>query len=162
MAAQWNRQLDFSQTNELEIEVTNWAGRFASVGQIYMVVHFFQTKFLRSLDSIGRAAFSDDFDCLSGRPHALADALDGLTNNENSLSSFYIRALFWIFPPVLNIGKKGKMIKEARQALGDIASRLWRDAKAAGDSDDQTLMSLMRKNFLLFGCDNRPIDGKNR
>jgi hypothetical protein len=88
-----------------------------------------------------------DFNCLSGQPHALAEALDGLTNNENSLSSFYIRALFWIFPSILNIGKKGKMIKETRKALGDIASRVWRDAKVAGDYDDRTLVSHMRKRF---------------
>jgi hypothetical protein len=29
MAAQWGRQLDFSRANEVEIEVTDWAGRFA-------------------------------------------------------------------------------------------------------------------------------------
>ncbi|KIM84674.1 hypothetical protein PILCRDRAFT_96778 [Piloderma croceum F 1598] len=125
MAAQWGRQLDFSRANEVEIEVTDWAGRFA-------------------LDTIGRTAFLDDFNCLSGQPHALAEALDGLTNHENSLSSFYIRALFWIFPSVLKVGKKGKMIKETRKELGNIASRLWQDAKVAGDSDDRTLMSLMR------------------
>jgi len=94
-----------------------------------------------SIDAIGRAAFSYDFDCLSGQPHALADALDGLTNNENNLSSFYMRALFWIFPSILRIGKKGEMIRQTRKELGEIATRLWRDAKIAGDSDDTTLMS---------------------
>jgi hypothetical protein len=28
MAAQWSWQLNFSQANEVEIEVTNWAGHF--------------------------------------------------------------------------------------------------------------------------------------
>lgn len=97
------------------------------------------------IDTIGRTALSHDFDCLSGQPHGLADALDGLTNNENSLSSFYMRALFWIFPSILNIGKKGQMIKQTRKELGDIATRLWRDAKAVGNSDDKNLISLMRK-----------------
>lgn len=94
------------------------------------------------------AAFSYDFNCLSGEPNALADSLDGLTNNENSSSSFYMRALFWFFPPVLNIGKKGKMIRQVRSVLGEIASRLWRDAKVAGDPNDKTLMSLMRKRSI--------------
>lgn len=97
------------------------------------------------IDAIGRTALSHDFDCLSGAPHALADALDGLTNNENSLASFYMRALFWIFPSILNIGKKGQMIKQTRRELGEIATRLWRDAKAVGNSDDKNLISLMRK-----------------
>lgn len=29
MAAQWSRQIDENGSEELEIEVTNWAGRFA-------------------------------------------------------------------------------------------------------------------------------------
>lgn len=152
MAAQWSRQLDFSRANEVEIEVTDWAGRFAWVGQIYYRVCFCcLIRLLCSLDTIGRTAFSNDFNCLSGQPHALAEALDGLTNNENCRSSFYMRALFWIFPSILKVGKKGKMIKETRKELGEIASRLWQDAKVAGDSDNRTLMSLMRKNIPLFG-----------
>lgn len=98
-----------------------------------------------SLDTIGIAAFSHDFNCLSGEPSVLADSLDGLTNNENSLSSFYMRALFWVFPPVLRIGKKGSMIRQVRSVLGDIATRLWHDAKVTGDANDKTLISLMRK-----------------
>jgi cytochrome P450 len=73
--------------------------------------------------------------------------LDGLTNNENKISSFYMRALFWIFPFVLLIGKKGEMIKRTKQELGEIASRMWRDAKVAGDAEGRTLMALMRKNI---------------
>ncbi|KAF8061017.1 cytochrome P450 [Lyophyllum atratum] len=126
LASQWTKLLDNSHADEIEIEVTNWAGRFA-------------------LDTIGRAAFSYDFDCLSGEPHALAETLDGLTNNENKLSSFYMRALFWIFPSILSIGKKGEMIRRTKQELGDIASKMWRDAKIAGDSEDRTLMALMLK-----------------
>lgn len=161
MAAQWSRQLDFSRANEVEIEVTDWAGRFAWVGQIYYRVCFCcLIRLLCSLDTIGRTAFSNDFNCLSGQPHALAEALDGLTNNENCRSSFYMRALFWIFPSILKVGKKGKMIKETRKELGEIASRLWQDAKVAGDSDNRTLMSLMRKNIPLFGYGNK-LTGEN-
>ena len=96
------------------------------------------------LDTIGRAAFSYDFGSLSGGSHPLAETLDGLTNNENKKSSFYMRALFWIFPSVLLIGKKGEMIRRTKQELGDIASKMWREAKVAGDSEDRTLMALMR------------------
>ncbi|RDB29638.1 hypothetical protein Hypma_015131 [Hypsizygus marmoreus] len=126
LAHQWTRLLDKSHTEEAEIEITNWAGRFA-------------------LDTIGRAAFSYDFDCLSGGPHALAETLDGLTNNENKLSSFYMRALFWIFPSILLIGKKGEMIRRTKEELGQIASKMWREAKIAGDAEDKTLMALMLK-----------------
>jgi cytochrome P450 len=101
------------------------------------------TNGLVSLDTIGRAAFSYDFNCLSGDPHPLADALDGLTNNENSLASFYMRALFWIFPSILSIGKKGEMIRKAQKELGEIALRMWKDAKVAGDRNGTALMSLM-------------------
>jgi hypothetical protein len=98
-----------------------------------------------SLDTIGRAAFSYDFNYLSGEPHPLADALDGLTNNENSPASFYMRALFWIFPAILSIGKKGEMIRKTRKELGEIALCMWKDAKVAGDPNGKTLMSLMRE-----------------
>jgi hypothetical protein len=152
MATQWSRQLDVSRTNGMEIEITNWAGRFALVNRMSLHLSFrYLISSHRSLDKIGRAAFSDDFDCLSGQPHTLAETLDGLTNHENNLSSFYIRAPFWIVPSILNIGKKGKMIKETQKALGDIASRLWRDAEVAGPSDDRTLMSLICKSILLSG-----------
>ncbi|KAJ7655267.1 cytochrome P450 [Mycena polygramma] len=128
LAAQWAKILDNSQTEEVEIEVTNWAGR---------------------LDTVARTAFSYDFNLLSGEPNALAEALDGLTNNENKLSSFYMRALFWIFPSILSVGKKGKMIRRVKAELGAIAGNMWRDAKRAIDAhstdDDKTLMALMLK-----------------
>ncbi|KAJ7139675.1 cytochrome P450 [Mycena epipterygia] len=129
LAGQWSRLLDDSPSDEVEIEVTNWAGRFA-------------------LDTIARAAFSYDFNLLSGAPNALAEALDGLTNNENKLSSFYMRALFWIFPSTLSLGKKGKMIKATKAELGTIAREMLQDAKSAVDMhsiDDKNLMAIMLK-----------------
>ncbi|THU91655.1 cytochrome P450 [Dendrothele bispora CBS 962.96] len=126
LAAQWGKQIDESTSNQAEIEVTNWAGRFA-------------------LDTVGRAAFSYDFNCLSGEPHPLADALDGLTNNENKLSSFYMRALFWLFPSILSIGKKGEMIRRSKHELGEIAVKMWKDAKIAGDMSEKNLMAMMLK-----------------
>ncbi|KAG6919563.1 hypothetical protein DXG01_004226 [Tephrocybe rancida] len=126
LASQWAALFDGTHAEVIEIELTNWAGRFA-------------------LDTVGRAAFSYDFDCLSGGRHTLAEALDGLTNSEHNVSSFYIRALFWIFPSILNIGKKGEMIRRTKQELGDIASRMWRDAKTTGDEQGKTLMALMLK-----------------
>ncbi|KAG6837898.1 hypothetical protein H0H93_013051 [Arthromyces matolae] len=127
LAHQWAILFDKHHADELEIEITRWAGRFA-------------------LDITGRAAFSYDFDCLSGEPHPLADALDGLTNSENSLSSFYMRALFWIFPSILRIGKKGEMIRRTKQELGAIASRMWKDAKDVPcDERDRTLLASIFK-----------------
>ncbi|KAE9409329.1 cytochrome P450 [Gymnopus androsaceus JB14] len=124
MACQWIKVIDDSHSDEAEIEVTKWAGRFA-------------------LDTVGRAAFSYDLDCLSGGPHALAESLDGLTNNENKLSSFYMRALFWIFPSILSIGAKGEMIRRSKFELGNISSRMWRDAKVTGDVNGKDLMSMI-------------------
>ncbi|KAG6891095.1 hypothetical protein C0995_014185 [Termitomyces sp. Mi166 len=126
LVSQWAALFDRSHAHEIEIEVTHWAGRFA-------------------LDTIGRAAFSYDFDCLSEGPHSLAEALDELTNSESSLSSFYMRALFWVFPSVLSIGKKGEMIRLTKRELGAVASSMWRDAKVAGDERERTLMALMLK-----------------
>jgi hypothetical protein len=101
--------------------------------------------YFHRLDTIGRAAFSYDFDCLSGAPHPLEEALNGLTNCEHKSSSFYMRALFWLFPPMLSIGKKGEMIQKTKFELGVIASRMWWDAKVAGDRESKTLMAHMRK-----------------
>ncbi|KIK70412.1 hypothetical protein GYMLUDRAFT_234881 [Collybiopsis luxurians FD-317 M1] len=124
MASRWMKIIDDNHSDEAEIEVTKWAGRFA-------------------LDTVGRAAFSYDLGCLSGEPHALAESLDGLTNNENKLSSFYMRALFWIFPSILMIGKKGEMIRRSKAELGEIALKIWADAKVGGDVNDQNLMSII-------------------
>ncbi|KDR85297.1 hypothetical protein GALMADRAFT_234081 [Galerina marginata CBS 339.88] len=124
MANQWLKLIEDQDEQESEIEITNWAGRFA-------------------LETVGRAAFSYKFDCLSGEPHALSSALDGLTNNEHKRSSFYMRALFWLLPSVLFIGKKGEMIRQVKHELGTIASKMWRDAKSLGDEGSRTLMSNM-------------------
>jgi hypothetical protein len=97
------------------------------------------------------STFSYDLHCLRGEAHALAETLDGLTNNENKASSFYMRALFWIFPSILYVGKKGQMIRESKKELGDIASRMWKNAKAAHDVEGKSLMALMRSlRFLLL------------
>lgn len=95
------------------------------------------------MDTIARAAFAYDFDCLSGERHALVDALDGLTNNENKSSSFYMRAIFWVFPSILSIGDKGAMIRRSKSVLGNVASSVWRDAQIAGDPDAKNLMAIM-------------------
>ena len=52
-----------------------------------------------------------------------------------------MRALFWLVPSILSIGEKGKMIKEVKHQLGAIASKMWKDAKLAGDMDNRTLMA---------------------
>ncbi|KAJ4485545.1 cytochrome P450 [Lentinula aciculospora] len=124
MASQWTKLIDNSHSDEAEIEVTKWAGRFA-------------------LDTVGRAAFSYDFDCLSGGPHALAESMDGLTNNENKTSSFYMRALFWVFPSILSIGDKGEMIRKSKQELENIVLKMWKDAKVVGDVNSKNLMSVI-------------------
>ena len=139
---QWNKLVEGSGAQETEIEVTNWAGRFAyGLHALRLVLLLTTYSWFGSLDTIGRAAFSYDFDCLSGEPHELASALDGLTNNAHTPSSFYMRALFWIFPAILFIGKKGEMIKQVKYHLGSIASEMLNEAKRVGDQDSRTLMA---------------------
>ncbi|KAF9269922.1 cytochrome P450 [Marasmius fiardii PR-910] len=124
LVASWCKLVENGQTDHAEIEVTSWAGRFA-------------------LDTVIVATFSYNPGFLSGDHQSLLAALDGLTNNENKLSSFYMRALFWIFPSILSIGEKGEMIRKTKSELGEIASRMWRDAKVADDIDRRDLMSHM-------------------
>lgn len=124
MVSQWHRLFDAQHSDEIVIEMTNWAGRFA-------------------LDTVGRATLSYDFDCLRGQPHALAETLDGLTNYEKSLTSFYMKALFWLLPSILHLGKKGRMIRKTRKELGDLATDILKDAEAVNDPNSKTLMSLM-------------------
>jgi hypothetical protein len=111
----------------------------------YLMHNVLEYLITHRLDTVARAAFSYDFDLLNDRPHHLADSLDGLTNNEHKRSSFYMRALFWIFPSILSIGKKGEMIRESKRQLGAVALQILRDAKAADDvrSAEKNLMSLM-------------------
>lgn len=98
---------------------------------------------------MARAAFSYDFGCLDDALHPLATTLDGLTNNENKASSFYMRALFWIFPSILAIGEKGEMIRRTKKELGDIATKMWKDAKNTGDSsgNEKTILAKMCKIY---------------
>lgn len=77
----------------------------------------------------------------------MADALDGLTNNEHKRISFYMRALFWLVPSILYIGKKGKMIRQVKYQLGEISYEMWKGAKSARDPDNQTLLANMSKNL---------------
>lgn len=56
-----------------------------------------------------------------------------------------MRALFWIFPSILFIGKKGEMIREVKRQLGAEARRMWNDTKKLQDSGNQTLMANMRE-----------------
>ncbi|TFK76723.1 cytochrome P450 [Pluteus cervinus] len=127
LASQWGKIIDESTEDSTEIEATHWAGRFA-------------------LDTIGRAAFSYDFGCLEGGPHSLAETLDGLTNTENNLSSFYIRALFWVFPSILRIGVKGEMIKKTKLELGEVASKMWQGAKESGDAEERTMLAMINRD----------------
>jgi hypothetical protein len=57
-----------------------------------------------------------------------------------------MRALFWIFPAILKVGKKGEMIKAVKYQLGAIASKMWKDAMLACDTDAETrsLLAIMR------------------
>ncbi|KAJ8090527.1 hypothetical protein PM082_002415 [Marasmius tenuissimus] len=127
LASHWSKLIENSDRgDEAEIEATSWAGRFA-------------------LDSVTQAAFSYDCGFLSGDHESLLASLDGLTNNENKASSFYMRALFWIFPSILSIGQKGEMIRRSKRELGAIASKVWRDAKIAGDTEGKNLMAMMLK-----------------
>jgi hypothetical protein len=57
-----------------------------------------------------------------------------------------MRALFWIFPSILSVGKKGEMIRATKAELGAIARKVWQDAQLVDThSTDKTLMALMRK-----------------
>ncbi|KAF8559291.1 cytochrome P450 [Imleria badia] len=124
MVTQWHKILDDTQSVDVTIEMTNWAGRFA-------------------LDTIGRAAFSHDFGCLNGQPHALVNALDTLMNHEKTQWTFYMRALFWFAPWILHFGKKGHLIRKTREELGELAMFILRDAKISNDPDSKSLMSSM-------------------
>ena len=55
-----------------------------------------------------------------------------------------MRALFWFAPWILHFGKKGDLIRETREELGELAMFILRDAKISNDPDSKSLMSLMR------------------
>ena len=60
-----------------------------------------------------------------------------------------MRALFWMFPSILMIGKKGEMIRRSKAELGEIALKMWADAKVGRDINDENLMSIIRRPFPL-------------
>ena len=108
-------------------------------------------QFAFRLDAVCGAVFGYDFDCLSGRDDALSLSLDELTNNEHRASSFYMRALFWIFPSILKTGRKGDIIQQTKKLLGEVATTMWQDAKDGGDRGGRSLMAQLRKFPLLEG-----------
>ena len=59
-----------------------------------------------------------------------------------------MRALFWLTPSILFIGRKGEMIRQVKHQLGEIASKMWKDAKLIGDTNNRTLMATMRMRLL--------------
>ena len=59
-----------------------------------------------------------------------------------------MRALFWLTPSILFIGRKGEMIRQVKRQLGEIASKMWKDAKLIGDTNNRTLMATMRMRLL--------------
>ncbi|EIW86397.1 cytochrome P450 [Coniophora puteana RWD-64-598 SS2] len=128
LVGQWSGIIERTSDRSETIDVTGWCGRLA-------------------LDTIGRAAFSWDFGCLREDIHTstLAETMDSLTNHEHSRASFYMRALFWVFPSVLHLGKKGKTIRRIRKELGDIARCILNDAKEVKDDSSKTVMSLMMR-----------------
>ena len=90
-----------------------------------------------------RAAFSYDFGCLNGQPHALLNALDSLTNHGKTQWTFYMRAVFWFAPWILHFGEKGRLIRKTHKQLGELAMSILRDAKMSNDPDSKSLMSWM-------------------
>ena len=141
MATQWQKIFDDSQVDQITFEITDWAGRFAYVRRPNSRLG---THTPNRLDTVGRAAFSHDFGCLNGQPHALVNALDGLTNHEKTQWTFYMRALFWFAPWILHLGEKGHLIRKTREELGELAMSILRDAKVSNDAHSKSLMSLMR------------------
>jgi len=59
-----------------------------------------------------------------------------------------MRALFWLTPSILFIGRKGEMIRQVKRQLGEIASKMWKDAKLIGDTNNRTLMATMRMRLV--------------
>jgi hypothetical protein len=55
-----------------------------------------------------------------------------------------MKALFWLLPSILHLGKKGQMIRKTRKELGGLATDILKDAEAVSDPNSKTLMSLMR------------------
>ena len=58
-----------------------------------------------------------------------------------------MRALFWIFPSILTIGEKGKMIRKTKQEMGAISKKMWNDAQTVGE-EGKNILSVMREFIL--------------
>ncbi|KAF8588472.1 cytochrome P450 [Ramaria rubella] len=135
MADTLSSRIDNASTESIEEDVQWWANRF-------------------SLDSIGLAGFSYDFNSISGDSNPLAAALEALTNSADNFSSFVMKALFFTFPSILKIpSEKGKYIHNTREELGHVATRMWNEAKAGGNDEGKTLMSFMIKADNMAGTD---------
>ncbi|KDQ20245.1 hypothetical protein BOTBODRAFT_170241 [Botryobasidium botryosum FD-172 SS1] len=123
----WTEELDKSPEASLEFDVQYWANRI-------------------SLDTFGLAGFSHDFDTLSNKkPTGLAAVLDSLTDSNASFSSFVLHALLFTFPSILKApGRRRKMLGRAREAMSEITTRVWANAKQRGEDDGgKTILEIL-------------------
>ncbi|KAF8525239.1 cytochrome P450 [Hysterangium stoloniferum] len=120
-------KIDNSQNDIIEEDMQRWTNRF-------------------SLDTIGLAGFSYEFNSVSNTENKLSSSLESLTNSADNFASFVIKALFFTFPGILKLpSQKARYINSTRKELGKAATDMWNQAKAAGNIEDRTLMSLMMK-----------------
>lgn len=97
-----------------------------------------------SLDAIGLAGFSYNFQSLSGNTNPLAVSLEALTNTSDNFVSFVMKALLFSFPAILKIpSQKGRYIAQTCSELGKVAIDMWNQAKNSEKTLNRTLMSMM-------------------
>jgi hypothetical protein len=159
-------RIDAAQGEAIEEDVQWWANRFRYASRTCVAEPSTNYHSSSSLDSIGLAGFSYNFNSISGNGNSLAAALEALTNTSHNFSSFVMRAFFFTFPSILksmclvascltnfNVAavpsEKGKYIRNTREELGKVATKMWNEAKAADSDDEKTLMALMSVSPIL-------------
>ncbi|EJD46995.1 cytochrome P450 [Auricularia subglabra TFB-10046 SS5] len=131
-AGRWAELIDQSPKEHAEIDIQFWANRM-------------------SLDSIGLAGFSYDFETLTSKALApLAAALDALTDSSGfvtSFSAYAVHAFMMTVPAVLRIpGKRTDKMRATRDMLGEITGSMWRDAEKAGDgAGGKTILDILMR-----------------
>ncbi|KAF9466901.1 cytochrome P450 [Collybia nuda] len=100
-----------------------------------------------ALDSIGIAGFSHDFGSLDGKPCAVVDAFESLSNDRPSTLATIMFLLSVFFPSLQNLPtERRKKLSELTRCLREIADVLLeRNKQGSADNDEKSIIGLLIK-----------------
>lgn len=135
----WDSVLQSSSSDESTIEIQEWMNHM-------------------SLDAIGMAGFSHDFESLKGKSPPVVAALDSFGDVNQDIPTFIILVLGHIFPSLLvKVPTKRQMtMKSVSASIGSLAGGLIESARVEKDqSTDRSIIGMLVKSESVASASSR-------